>query len=255
MKLVGKRALITGAASGIGFHTAEMFVAEGATVTLVDRNEELVRRAAAGLPGSQHALIADVANEAAVSAMVADAVAAMGGVDVLVTCAGLSPARSDFPSITLEDWRRVMEVNVTGTFLCCREVAKVMRPNSGASIVTVASVAGERVNRGTSIYGTSKAAVTRLTRSIAVDLAPLGIRANVICPGPVETPILLNLSASNRRRFLSQVPLGRAGQPLEIAAAAVFLASDAASFITAEDLHVDGGLTSAGWSFEDHTQT
>lgn len=247
-RIAGKVALVTGGGSGIGRAVAERFAAEGATVVAADiapgaaaETGELI--AAEG--GSATGVELDVTSPGAVDSLVARIVADHGHLDVLMNAAGIlaSGPVGDTPD---EVWARVIAVNLTGTFNCCRAAIRVMRVGAGGSIINVSSTTGAfDVGKEIAAYVTSKGGVVMLTRSIAVDHAVDGIRANVIAPGPMATPMLSAvMSEAQMRAFGESLPLGRLGNPSELAAAALFLASDDASFVTGSLLAVDGGQTS-----------
>jgi NAD(P)-dependent dehydrogenase (short-subunit alcohol dehydrogenase family) len=249
-RLDGKVALITGAAGGLGRVAAELFAAEGARVVIADvvEGEEAVEAIRASHGEAIH-LLADVTDAASVAGMVRQTVGAYGRLDVLYNNAGISPADDDNPETTPpETWAQVMDVNVTGVFLCCKFGIPAMLESGGGSIVNVASFVAHMGAATPQIaYTTSKGAVLAMTREIAVTYARRGIRANALCPGPVLTPLLSKfLSDEGRRqRRLVHIPLGRFGEPHEIARAALFLASDDSSFMTGQSLIVDGGITAA----------
>src|ERR671931_951517 len=240
-RLDGKVCVITGAAGGIGAETARLFSEEGAKVVGVD----LAPGAAGDL-----ALEADVTDQDQVSGIYARASQEFGGIDVLFNNAGISP--SDDASVldtSVDAWQRVQDVNTKGVFLCCKHGIPHLLERGGGSVINVASFVS-LVGAATSqiSYTASKGAVLSLTRELAVEFARRGIRVNALCPGPVETPMLLRLfeedpAAFKRRRV--HLPMGRLATPREIADAALFLASDESSYVTGSTFLVDGGLTAA----------
>ncbi len=251
-RLEGKVAVITGAGSGIGRVAAERFAAEGARVVVADVEGAAAEGVASGIEavgGTARALQVDVVDEDRMAAMVADAVGAYGGLHVLVNNAGIFPADDggvlETPPST---WQTVMEVNLKGVWFGCRAAIPAMLESGGGSIVNVASfVALMGAATAQVAYTASKGGVLALTREVAVEYARRGIRVNALCPGPIETPLLAELLADSarRQRRLVHIPIGRFGRPEEIAAAALFLASDDSSFITGSALTVDGGITAA----------
>jgi NAD(P)-dependent dehydrogenase (short-subunit alcohol dehydrogenase family) len=251
-RLEGKVAVITGAGSGIGRVAASLFAAEGASVVVADVVPDQAESAVAAIVaggGSATAVTVDVSDEAEVDAMVRTAMDTYGGLHVLFNNAGIFPGDDggvlDTPP---ETWRRVMEVNLKGVWLGCRAGVPAMLESGGGSIVNVASfVALVGAATAQIAYTASKGGVLAMTREMAVEYARQGIRANSICPGPIETPLLAELLADpvRRQRRLVHIPIGRFGRPEEIAKAALFLASDDASFVTGSALVVDGGITAA----------
>lgn len=247
-RLSGRVAVVTGAASGIGLATARRFADEGARVACVDVDAEAGARAAAEVGGEFVA--ADVADESTVRELFDGVVARHGRVDVAFNNAGISPPDDDSILTTgLDAWERVLRVNTTSVYLCCKYVIPHMRRQGRGSIINTASfVALMGAATSQIAYTASKGGVLALTRELGVQFAREGIRVNALCPGPVATPLLRELFAADPERAarrLVHVPMGRFGEPSEIAAAVAFLASDDSSFMTAAQFVVDGGITGA----------
>jgi 2-keto-3-deoxy-L-fuconate dehydrogenase len=252
-RLEGKVALITGAASGIGLATAELFVLEGAAVVLFDNQTEAVARLADRLRSSGHRAIAspgDVTLTADIRQAVERSVAEFGRLDVLFANAGIGFS-GDLIQTSDEDWDRVMAVNAKGVFLSARESVRQMlaQSPSGGSVVINGSISGLTGIPKQAPYAPSKGAVVEMTRQLAVEYATRGIRVNCVCPGTIDTPVLQTGMAmsGDPEGFLAMLvaghPIGRIGRAEEVASAVAFLASDEASFITGAILPVDGGYT------------
>jgi NAD(P)-dependent dehydrogenase (short-subunit alcohol dehydrogenase family) len=254
MLLEGKTAIVTGAGSGIGAAAALRFAAEGASLVCADirlaRAQETADAiVAAG--GRAVAVEADVRLAAHNEAMVAAALEHFGGLQAAFFNAGtIRPGNA--VKLSEEDWDVVMDTNVKSIFLGAKFVVPVMADSGGGSIINTASVSGLRGDRSSIVYGASKAAVINLTRCLAVDHARQGIRVNAICPGAIDTPPIKRMLATEQAKASAgrSHPLGRIGQPEEIAAAAVWLASDQSSFVTGEALVVDGGFSAASTPIE-----
>jgi NAD(P)-dependent dehydrogenase (short-subunit alcohol dehydrogenase family) len=247
-RLDGKVAVITGGASGIGRASARKFAAEGARVVVADLVDDDGKTLADEVDGLY--VHADVTSADDVQAMYAAAVDRFGGLDVLFNNAGISPPDDDSILETeLDAWRRVQEVNLTSVYLCCKYVLPHMQRAGRGSIINTASfvaVLGAATSQIS--YTASKGGVLAMSRELGVQFAREGIRVNALCPGPVNTPLLRELFAKDPERAarrLVHVPMGRFAEPEEIAAAAAFLASDDASFITASTFLVDGGISGA----------
>jgi NAD(P)-dependent dehydrogenase (short-subunit alcohol dehydrogenase family) len=249
-RLADRVALITGAASGIGLATAQRFLSEGARVAAADMNGHGLEAEFSGRDGAI-TVAGDVSEAAAAARMAAAAVESFGAIDILVNCAGIA-RYTNFLELPLEEWQLVQDVNSTGTFLMAQAVARHMVAQGpvdhSRAIVNIASVEAHVVLASSGHpqvhYNASKGAVHMTTRALAIELAPHGIRVNSICPGLTETPLAAYALATPERRasISKQVPLGRVAQPREIAAAALFLASEDASYVTGEALVVDGGF-------------
>jgi NAD(P)-dependent dehydrogenase (short-subunit alcohol dehydrogenase family) len=232
--LDGRVALVTGAASGIGEATTARFREEGAVVATLDVQGHV-----------DHAV--DVRDEAGVEAAVRAVVEREGRLDAVVNAAGVAGGGPGH-LLPAEEWDRVVDVNLKGTFLVAKHAAAAMVAQGSGSIVNIASIEGLEGTEGGSAYNASKGGVVLLTKNMAIDYGRIGIRVNCICPGFIETPMMAAVMENEgmktyRDRWLEEHKLGRFGQPSEIAAAALFLASDDASFVTGHALVVDGGFT------------
>jgi len=247
-RLEGKVAVITGAASGIGRASAIRFASEGAHVVVADLADDPGTAVATEVDGLY--VHADVTDAASVAAMYAAAVDRYGTLDICFNNAGISPPEDDSILETdLDAWRRVQDVNLTSVYLCCKAAIPIMLEHGGGSIINTASFVAIMGAATSQIsYTASKGGVLSMSRELGVQFARQSIRVNALCPGPVNTPLLQELfskDAERASRRLVHVPMGRFAEPEEIAAAACFLASDDASFITASTFLVDGGLSAA----------
>jgi meso-butanediol dehydrogenase / (S,S)-butanediol dehydrogenase / diacetyl reductase len=243
--LDGKRVLITGGAGGIGRATVARFLEEGAQVAILDADEAACRRLEHDLPALDGYVVCDVRDPEDVAQAFAELDELFGGPDVLINNAGIS-VRHAFLDITVEDWRRVIDVNLTGQFLLAQAAVRRMLASGGGAIVNMASTNGLTGYPYYADYNASKAGVVELTRSMALELAPT-IRVNAVCPGFILTPMqAAEYTPEMQACFSSKVPLGRLGQPEDVAALLAFLASDDAAFITGQLFVIDGGETAGG---------
>jgi len=244
MKLNERVAIITGGARGIGKAIGSAFVREGAKVCLVDVDQGILETAKNEIRKDREEIIAfacDITKSAEVKAAVNQVQKAFGRIDILVNNAGII-RRGTIETVTEEDWDRVIEVNLKGTFNCCKAVAGIMKQQGYGKIVNVSSIAGKMGDITSAPgYGTSKAGVDALTKTLARQLAPYGINVNAVSPHAIETEMSAQWSEERRREIIASIPLGRLGKPEDVAEAVLFLTSDDASFITGEILDVNGG--------------
>lgn len=251
-------AIITGAASGLGYAIARRLARDGAHVVIADLNHAAARKAADEIiaeGGRANACATDVASPSSVQQLVDDTLERHGRLDVMVSNAGIGELYH-FLDQPFDRWQKTLDVNLTGVFLCGQAAARVMVKHRRGRIVNVASVAGLRAGSGRLAYGTSKAGVIQLTRQMALDLGEWGVTVNAIAPGPVDTPMVMQShTAETRRSFTSLIPLNRYGQPEEIASVAAFLAGPESSYVNGQTIYVDGGFTAVGIVANDIART
>jgi NAD(P)-dependent dehydrogenase (short-subunit alcohol dehydrogenase family) len=243
--LTGKVCVVTGAGRGIGRGMAEGLARHGAFVVLAGRTEATLKEAAAAIGERAMVQTADVSIEDDVVALRAATVARFGAIDVLVNNAGVDPIFKGIERTSLDEWRHIIDINLTGTFLCCKHIGGALR--QGGSVINVSSVAGHVGLLRSVPYCASKGGIELLTKALALDWASRGVRVNTLAPGWVDTDLtheLLNHEVHGQR-LLSGTPLGRFAVPTDMAGGVVFLASDASAFMTGQSLVIDGGWTAA----------
>jgi meso-butanediol dehydrogenase/(S,S)-butanediol dehydrogenase/diacetyl reductase len=240
--LRGQRVLISGASSGIGFETARRLAEEGAEVCLVARNAERLNRAVAEIGGSVWQVECDVADPAAVAGLGAEVRSRWSAVDGLVNNAGIA-AMAAVDDTTTEVWDETFDVNVRGPFLLCRELSSLLHEGRSPAVVNISSTLAEKAIPGMAAYNASKAALNQLTRSLALEWAP-DVRVNAVMPAVIETPIhaLRGLSPDEVQEMAGFHPLGRVGQPEDVASLILFLLSDQSSWMTGAVIPIDGGV-------------
>jgi 3-oxoacyl-[acyl-carrier protein] reductase len=240
-RFAGRKAVVTGGASGIGFGVAKRFIAEGARVSLWDIDARGLEMAARELGASAHSVRLDLTDPKAVEAAAQETGQALGGIDILVASAGITGPNTPLADYPVEEWKRVFDVNLHGLFYCNRAVIPLMRAKDYGRIVNVASVAGKEGNPNASAYSASKAAVIGLTKSLGKELARTGIRVNCVTPAAVQTAIFAQMKQEHIDFMLSKIPIGRFGLVEEIAALITWLASEECSFSTGAVFDLSGG--------------
>ena len=244
MKLEGRVAIVTGAARGIGKAIALAFLREGAKVAIIDSDKERLEtlKKEMGKEGMGVTVIpCDITKSSEVNGNVNQVHKLFGRIDILVNNAGII-RRGTIETVTEEDWDRVIEVNLKGTFNCCKAVAGIMKQQGYGKIINVSSIAGKMGDITSAPgYGPSKAGIDALTKTLARQLAQYGINVNGVAPHAIETEMSAQWSEERRKEIIASIPLGRLGKPEDVANAVLFLASDEASFITGEILDVNGG--------------
>ena len=252
-RLTGKRAIVTGAGSGIGRATTNSFAKEGASVLAIDLNEsglaETVSQVGTNIEGKVETMTADVGDEGQVAGFVNQCISSFGGLDVIYANAGISGGAVPLFDQTPEQWQEILRINLIGPFLAVKYAGKHMAAQGSGSIICTASVAGIRANAGGSPYSASKAGVISLVQTVSNQLSGTGVRINAICPGLIETGMTKPIfdgarSRGNEDRIGQLNPTRRYGIPQEIANMALFLASDEASYVNGQAFPVDGGLSS-----------
>jgi NAD(P)-dependent dehydrogenase (short-subunit alcohol dehydrogenase family) len=251
MRLESKAALVTGAGGGLGGATAKRFAAEGASVLCADRDFARAERIAAAIVaagGTAEAFEADIADPAQCEAQVAETVRRFGRIDILVNNAGVSLHKLALDT-TLEDWNRVIGINLTGSFLTAQAAARVMVEAGGGRIIQIGSISGQRGNMGGAAYGASKAAGMHICKVLATELSGQGVMVNAIAPGPIETG-LSHHGPTRKRAYTERIPVGAYGTVEAVANAALFFASDECLWTTGTILNVDGGYGAQGASYD-----
>lgn len=242
--LTGRVAVITGGARGIGLAISERFARAGASVAVVDRDEGACEEAAAKLRGLGAAAIAcsiDVTKEGEVEEMTQRVVAELGGYDVLVCSAGIVGRNAFAWETSAEEWREVLDINLTGVWLCNKHALSVMRASNYGRIVNIASIAGKEGNPKLGPYSASKAGVIGMTKSLAKEVADTGVRIHSVAPAVIHTPMLDQVNQETIDYMVSKIPVGRTGTPDEVAALVHYLSSEEASFTTGACFDISGG--------------
>ena len=241
LDMQGRNAVLTGGAAGIGFAIAQRLVESGARVSLWDRDEETLAAAAKKLGNRTHTARLDVSDETLVNRALQETLASLGKIDALVCSAGITGPNMTTWEYPVADWKQVLDINLTGVFLCNRAVVPHMRQNDYGRIVNIASIAGKEGNPNASAYSASKAGVISLTKSLGKELAKSGIRVNCVTPAAVKTGMFAQMTQAHIDFMLSKIPMGRFGQVEEIAALVGWLCTEECSFSTGAVFDLSGG--------------
>ncbi|MDB3954725.1 SDR family oxidoreductase [Alphaproteobacteria bacterium] len=236
-----KVVIITGAGSGIGKETAQRMIDNGAKVALWDYNQNTLEEIQAKLGSNAIAVNVDVSDEQSVKKAADKVREKLGSASILVNCAGVAGINATIENTEPDEWRRVININLTGTFLCCREIISDMVKNKYGRIVNIASVAGKEGNPNAAHYSASKSGVITFTRSLGKELAETGILVNCITPAVIETEMLSQVSDEHKAYMVSKIPMGRMGQPSEVASLICWLSSKECSYSTAAAFDLSGG--------------
>lgn len=237
----GRHAVVTGAATGLGYAIAQRLIASGGSVSVWDRDEAAAQKAAMALGHGTQAVAVDVSQQPSVAAAVQATLAQAGRIDALVNSAGITGPNTKVWDYPVDAWRQVMDVNLTGLFICCREVVPAMRERNYGRIVNIASVAGKDGNPNASAYSASKAGVMALTKSLGKELADTGVRVNCVTPAAVKTAIFDQMTPEHIAFMLSKIPMGRFGTTEEVAAMVGWLCTEDCSFSTGAVFDLSGG--------------
>ena len=240
-KMQGKRAAVTGGAQGIGYAIAAKLLSQGAQVALWDWDEVLRAEAAAALGDGARGVAVDVTDPDSIAAAVSESQAAAGGIDILVNNAGIAGVNATVWDYPLDEWRRVIEIDLNGVFYCCRAVAPVMMAQDYGRIVNISSIAGKEGNPNASAYSAAKAGVIALTKSLGKELAETGVRVNCVTPAAARTRIFDQITQEHIDYMLSKIPMGRFVKVEEIAGLVAWLASEDCAFSTGAVFDISGG--------------
>ncbi|MEP6609274.1 MAG: SDR family NAD(P)-dependent oxidoreductase [Burkholderiaceae bacterium] len=241
LDMQGRGAIVTGGAAGIGYAIAQRLIASGARVSLWDRDAKALESAATSLGGRTHVVTVDVTSEDGVSAACSASVKDLGRIDALIRSAGITGPNTTVQQYTVAAWKEVLDINLTGVFLCNRALIPHMQANDYGRIVNIASIAGKEGNPNASAYSASKAGVVALTKSLGKELAKTGIRVNCVTPAAVKTGMFAQMTQTHLDFMLSKIPMGRFGEVDEIAALVAWLATEECSFSTGAVFDLSGG--------------